>query len=864
MRSNKLLIGLTAFLATLTTLNAAVVHAAIPADERSSTTGGFGAWMIDSLFEAGSLGNMSGTAGFLGTVIQPFSLVCMLVVVGIVLVKSAQHVLIVAQAKDPESSPIAMTWAPLHLVFAVVLAMPLPSGYSAGQYVAIWVAEQSNFLGNVIAEKTVDGSSYAVFTEVPLPAVRQTVLALVDSQVCQTVMNELGEYMMTQGDSRMQVNTRALNQDQIQTLFGKPNTSLNGGSLTRRGVAYEARRIGPSGDFLNRPTEINTTCGSLIVEYDGYFHDASYVDFDDSVRTDDCTAGIMCGSTNDLSAASTRSDDKAKAAEAFSSAHETITQEFLGAAGVGNTGGSTIPSAVEALTYDIGTYFDALTKRESMEEYTAQQANEASKVGAASKQTIQEIERLQRAVYRSYGDALNNLRSENTNTKDSHSDAVMRTGWTVLGLYWFQQQSYNSQVLKAVNFSVNAEMDTQRLIASVREVTGDERLAKRLEDRIHAYKAAVNSAILNSRLDENPLSRGQGGTVLDDSLSDSVRASEIRESLPTYLDTMVSSAQANQGATISDPYGFEAYGSPSTFFRNYVFPTLVWSLRDENMVTGLVNLGHNLIVVSEAIYVLTKFWAALDAWGNEANTEGAIAKLKGFLFAGADQGAQEAVSVGTGTFIWKLINEFMADLGPLLLYLFLLGLFLAFYLPAIVMIQWIIGLVQWIIYIIEATVVIPLWAILFASDMGQKAFAPQTAQQGLIHLVSILFYPALMVIGFTIGIKVLDLISYFAIDYMMLGFLNITSGYTFGLVSSLAGLTIIGIIAYQLIVRVFSGMLELHDRAIGWIGNRATFGENQSEQATRSALVGIISRGESMGRKAGGGGGRPPTAKPDR
>ncbi|MFB2351427.1 hypothetical protein, partial [Priestia megaterium] len=56
--------------------------------------------------------------------------------------------------------------------------------------------------------------------------------------------------------------------------------------------------------------------------------------------------------------------------------------------------------------------------------------------------------------------------------------------------------------------------------------------------------------------------------------------------------------------------------------------------------------------------------------------------------------------------------------------------------------------------------------------------------------------------------------------------------------------------AYQVIMRVFSGMLELNDRAIGWIGNRASFGENQTEQATRSAMVAVISRGESMAHRA--------------
>jgi len=122
---------------TLFTLSASSVQATVGLDESAVKTGGFGAWIIDSLFQAGTLTQQPDAPGIIGATIMPLSLIAMLVAITIIVVKSVQHLLVVAQAKDPDQSPVSMTWAPLHMVIAVALIMPLPSGYSMGQYGAI-------------------------------------------------------------------------------------------------------------------------------------------------------------------------------------------------------------------------------------------------------------------------------------------------------------------------------------------------------------------------------------------------------------------------------------------------------------------------------------------------------------------------------------------------------------------------------------------------------------------------------------------------------------------------------------------------------------------------------------------------------
>lgn len=868
MSRSKLLTALISFISAAFVTSTAI--AAVPASERASTTGGFGAWLIDSLFEAGTLKSMPSDSGMIGSIIQPFSLACMLVVVFIIIFKSVQHVLIVAQAKDPESSPIALTWAPLHLVFAVALAMPMPSGYSMGQYAAIWVAQQSNMLGNIIAERVVSGEEYTVFTEVPLPHVRETVLSIVDAQVCRTVMNSMGTYVSAQQNGAgMNVQPVELSREQVERMYGLADNDENAASITRKGVAYSIQRTGDSGDFIQKTGEVDEFCGSLMVEYNALYNDKNIDLGQETSGSSGGTSGphtcermgLMCGiSSNDLVNDATRKKERSLAGDAFAQAHDDISAKIMAAAGARGNPSGNVSQAVDALTYDINNYFASLTEAEAKEDLLLDQFEAHQKIQEASNATVKEIAALQRSVYSAYGSALNTLRSKNS-AGDSHADAVARTGWTALGLYWFQQQSYNSQVLGAVNFNSASRIDYNQIVAKIEQTTNDPLLANRIHERIKRYRQNVNQAILNTRLDDDPITSGSSdGQSTAKSIDQSIRASSIKESLPTYIASMKDSAAAGQGATTANADSYGPY-SPSKFIRNYVFQPLVGSLQDDNIVTGLVNLGHYMIVFAEAVYAMDLIIRTTNEWAkHEAQNESSsiASKALNVVFSPAKSLKNMLGKSAALSWIGFLIKNFMEDLTPLVLYMFFLGVFLAFYLPAVVMIQWIIGIFQWLLYIVEGTVVIPLWAILFASDMGQKAFAPQTAQQGLIHLVSILMYPALMIIGFVIGLKILDLASYFLIDYVVLGFLNMTSGHTFGIVSVFAGLTLIGLIAYQVIMRVFSGMLELNDKAIGWIGNRASFGENQTEQATRSAMVAVISRGESMAhRTASGKGGKP-------
>lgn len=105
-----------------------------------------------------------------------------------------------------------------------------------------------------------------------------------------------------------------------------------------------------------------------------------------------------------------------------------------------------------------------------------------------------------------------------------------------------------------------------------------------------------------------------------------------------------------------------------------------------------------------------------------------------------------------------------------------------------------------------------------------------------------------MVIGFTIGLKVIDLSSVFFVDFLLIGFMNVTDGYLFGILSFVFGLFIIGFACYQIIMRVFSIVLELNDRAISWVGQRMSYGEGNVEGQVRGGFMAVLSKAEMNAR----------------
>jgi len=844
---------------TLFTLSASSVQATVGLDESAVKTGGFGAWIIDSLFQAGTLTQQPDAPGIIGATIMPLSLIAMLVAITIIVVKSVQHLLVVAQAKDPDQSPVSMTWAPLHMVIAVALIMPLPSGYSMGQYGAIWVAHQSNVLGNLTASKSTNFfRNSGVITPPALPSVQEAVDGIIASQLCKTLNNQAAGYVAANGGVPITVSARRLTESELATIGGAEMKYSAGNGLTRAGVTFERNR---QGGFISEGKPIDDYCGAIAVQYTakskGLFWGENEVPLQrqaasniNSTPAEKCQFGPLCIGGKDVSF----KDAKTQAINTFASAHNMAASKFIGEA----LNGSTSANIAQTLLWDMDKYFAGKTNAETAKEYSAMQKNEAAKVEAAVEKTVGLMGSMQSSIYSSYAQAINQFATTRSKKSgDNFLDTVDRVGWPMLGLYWMQYTNFSKQVMDSVSVQTIYTGDIDDFIAAYANLVGDPALGNRLKTRIYRYRAALARQIQNSRFDTNP----GGMTDASESQTEKVFGSakdalEIREAFPLMRDELL----ANAGSGGMNPENlFESIEkSLNTLTRGYIFPYVLAPLREDNLVNALVNTGHNIITVSEIIYTANVLARAAnqvrkdqaeDSEAVEEEEEGLIDKAINFV-----KNPFSTVAGWVASFLgfaWTVFSIVMRDFAEFWFYVFLLGLFLAFYIPAMIMIQWLIGLVTWIIYIVEATIIIPLWGLLFTTDMGQKAFAPQTAQQGFVHLLSILVYPSLMTIGFVIGLKVIDLISTFLVEFLLIGVMNTTDGYVFGILSMVAGLFIIGLACYQIIVRVFSIVLELNDRAMSWIGNRSGYGEGQVEGQVRGGINAVIGKVETQARMGG-------------
>jgi conjugal transfer/type IV secretion protein DotA/TraY len=820
--------------------------------EHAVNTGGFGKWLIDSLFESGSVGDMTQQPGMIGTVIMPLSLMCFVMVLFLITLKSIQHFIIVSQAKNLEASPVSMTWAPVHILIAITLALPMPSGYSMGQYGAIWLAEQSNALGNMTAQRATSFiSNRGMITPPPMPSMQAFTNAIAASATCKVMWNKYGEHMESLGNNKSWV------KENQRSGYSEPGTDKITASEEYQSyvISYE-RKTAVNGQVLS--SAINNFCGKMVIQYKNPPDDQDLPNTLPIFRADP----VDCGDGESNFCFQDGETVERAIWDFMYTANETIAAALLddpnnGVASTnplgadtdaGSAGNNFAAKIAGNLLYDLDKRFAGATDAEAMEDAIAMLADEDAKISAAVEAAEDLFEKTRDRTYDAYATAINSANNEGP--AGDWIENLDRAGWPLLGLYWFQFTNTSNAVGQASELTFQYTGGMDKYLTALYAATEDAELVRTLRNRYSKFQKAFHREIQNTRFDSQPLvdeSRPDAAALAGVTAEDleALNAADLRKSIPAMFDAMIEQAGGGNENVSGDPWGIDFLNDWS---RNWVFPLIVSTLKEGDIVTSMVNTGHNIIAISEFVYLANLMArsaeAASDAQGgdDEEANDADITSAWSWITSPID------TTVALFNRAISMLSIMLSDFASYWKYLFFAGLFLAFYLPSMIMIQWLIGFITWVIYLLEATVIIPIWSLLFVGEMGEKSFSPQTARQGFVHLLSILLYPSLMVIGFVFGLKVIDLVSPFIIDFLIIGFLNATDGYAFGLVSFAAGLIILAVAAYQIIIRVFSIVLEFNDRAMGWIGQRAGYGEASGEQGARGGFVGAINEGKMEGR----------------
>lgn len=250
---------------------------------------------------------------------------------------------------------------------------------------------------------------------------------------------------------------------------------------------------------------------------------------------------------------------------------------------------------------------------------------------------------------------------------------------------------------------------------------------------------------------------------------------------------------------------------------------------------------------------------------------GSGAILTGYLVAGTvavgltNGFAGKGLGIGAGT-KWGL-DKIFSVLFALALGVITVGGFLAYYLPAIPFVFWMLAVLAWIVMVIQSLVAAPLWAVAHAVPEGD-GFAGRHALQGWQLMVNVVFRPILLTLGLLLSMFLMHAIAYFAIQGFLVTSETIVASSGWGISAAFAWLFVNFMIAALIIVLAHKAHEIIYgtaDDVMKWIGFGVSgLGSVQNEEKVASTFkqgaAGVKSAANAgIGMFAGGKGGGPRT-----
>lgn len=290
-------------------------------------------------------------------------------------------------------------------------------------------------------------------------------------------------------------------------------------------------------------------------------------------------------------------------------------------------------------------------------------------------------------------------------------------------------------------------------------------------------------------------------------------------------------------------------------FKRYSITVISGKLRDglattltsPDPVTSLSSFGSVIINILEGMYIVQS-GAKIALATAEANWAAKLANSTG------------AVGFLQGVFdvFHELFMALVFSLGPL-------ALFLTFYLPAIPMILWVMGVAGWFVLLIEAVIAAPLWAASHAMPEGQ-GFVGQRAMAGYMVLLSLFIRPTLMLIGFLASMMLMVVMGK-AVQLIVIPAItsaNGADGFS-GLATIIGGIAILTLLMIQVAHRAYGLQTELPDKILRYIGGGGEqLGENDNEHQGRRIFVAGASIGTGGLQRGASNVAPPPSKDPEK
>ncbi|MDR1577818.1 MAG: DotA/TraY family protein [Deltaproteobacteria bacterium] len=268
----------------------------------------------------------------------------------------------------------------------------------------------------------------------------------------------------------------------------------------------------------------------------------------------------------------------------------------------------------------------------------------------------------------------------------------------------------------------------------------------------------------------------------------------------------------------------------------YGLERLTTHLAQGDPIPVLASLGHFLIGTAETVIGLKILTMALTQASQNSSSS----------FLGQ---VISTLSGSVSSFLTGLAGGTVTALGPYLTALSLLllgyGFFLAYFLPALPLVFWVIGILGWLIAVVESLVAAPLWLAAHALPEGE-GLSSQASNHGYRLFLGVLLRPPLMVVGFLIAMALLNLLGRLGGQAITILGAEIFQDSFLGLSGFFAMAGVLGAAVVTATYKLFGLTSQLPERVLAWIGASApSQGEASStrEVAAKFQTLGAVGTG---------------------
>ncbi len=274
----------------------------------------------------------------------------------------------------------------------------------------------------------------------------------------------------------------------------------------------------------------------------------------------------------------------------------------------------------------------------------------------------------------------------------------------------------------------------------------------------------------------------------------------------------------------------ETFGPEDSFIYNFLsWPAdkvVEWFLSSlagadanasKDVITNLQVVGHQIIFAGNTVMTGLYF---NDTIRNKV-TKMINAATGGSLFSKAKNEDEPGV---LAMLVIKLLL-----MGLVVLFLiYPMGIMLAFYLPMIPFIIWIIAGINWAISTITLMVGAPLWAAAHSLPEGE-GFAGARGQEGYMILLNVILRPTLMIIGFFVAFIGIRMLGIFLFELFMIAQSAMNANFSRGLVTILVMIFMFGMIVIVCAQKIFSLIVLFPDIILNFVGKYLPGGGESSD-----------------------------------